>query len=324
MKIDKQNGEVAFNEELHKYFNVKDPNRNYTSVTTLIGKYYPHFDEEFWSRYKALQELVGEDEFDGPNFKPDGKRTPASKAKIDLLNKKKYDHTWTKYYDLTETEVEILAAKNRAKYLEANRVANERGTAYHNLKENKFYTKSEFEDTELKEITPHLNINGNFNCIKGDFDLSRDKAVLPEYLVYFSDKDNILHLAGQMDLLIKDGNDIYILDYKTNADGMKTEAYQYFDAKKKKKVSEKMFFPINNLDNHMFNHYQLQLSIYAWMLQRINPNFNIKLLMLLHIDGNGVETEYEVTYLKEDVERLLKDYKKQLVIKARRNDERFD
>ncbi len=59
-------------------------------------------------------------------------------------------------------------------------------------------------------------------------------------------------------------------------------------------------------------HYTLQLSLYAYLLQQINPEFNIKLLKLIHVDHNDKVTEYEVEYLKEDVELMLKHYKKQL------------
>jgi hypothetical protein len=46
-------------------------------------------------------------------------------------------------------------------------------------------------------------------------------------------------------------------------------------------------------------------------LQKINPKFKIKKLIIYHIDHNGVETEYECPYLKEDVERMLLHYRKE-------------
>ena len=36
LKIDKQNGNVAFNDSQHKYWNVEDNSISYISVTTLI------------------------------------------------------------------------------------------------------------------------------------------------------------------------------------------------------------------------------------------------------------------------------------------------
>ena len=57
MKIDKQNGNVAFNNDEHCYWNVND-NRKYISVTTLIHRFTQPFDKEFWSAYKALEKLI--------------------------------------------------------------------------------------------------------------------------------------------------------------------------------------------------------------------------------------------------------------------------
>mgnify|MGYP001772386015 FL=1 len=57
MKIDKQNGTVAFNDQEHIYWNVND-NKRYVSVTTLIHRYTQEFDKEFWSSYKDLEKLL--------------------------------------------------------------------------------------------------------------------------------------------------------------------------------------------------------------------------------------------------------------------------
>ena len=43
----KINGNIAFQEEGHKYFNLNDPTIKYISVTTLIEKYGKEFDKEF-------------------------------------------------------------------------------------------------------------------------------------------------------------------------------------------------------------------------------------------------------------------------------------
>ena len=293
MVIDKQNGDLAFNDAEHKYFNVKYPQRTYTSVTTMIGNYHEKFDSEFWSSYKALEALMGED------FVTEG-------VKYDLLNKKKWSDA---YLDTFDVPHDLFFAKKKEildGYDKVRDEACERGTNYHNAKENQFYEKKEHS---LLEYNFNLPLEGNFVCEKHNFDLNRENAVLPEYLVYFSTQDEILNVAGQIDVLIKQGNDIYILDYKTNAKGISSKAY--FDPKKKRK--QKMFYPIGHLDDTTLMHYTLQLSTYAYMLQRINPDFNIKLLRLCHIGGDGTETLIDVDYLKEDVERLFKDHKKKLI-----------
>jgi hypothetical protein len=72
-----------------------------------------------------------------------------------------------------------------------------------------------------------------------------------------------------------------------------------------------MLYPLTHLDECNYNHYQLQLSTYAWMLQKINPDFVIKDLILNHYDHEGKNTLYHCTYLKEDVEKMLKHFAKQ-------------
>jgi hypothetical protein len=80
-----------------------------------------------------------------------------------------------------------------------------------------------------------------------------------------------------------------------------------------------MLYPLNHLDDVNFNHYQLQLSTYAWMLQKINPNFVIKDLILSHYDHEGKNTLYHCDYLKKEVEDMLKFHKKQLIKEIQRN-----
>lgn len=57
-KYDKVNGNVAFRESDHVYFNLKDEKKKYTSVTTMIHSYGQEFDKNFWSGIKALQVLL--------------------------------------------------------------------------------------------------------------------------------------------------------------------------------------------------------------------------------------------------------------------------
>ena len=80
-----------------------------------------------------------------------------------------------------------------------------------------------------------------------------------------------------------------------------------------------MKYPLNNLPDVNFYHYTLQLSTYAWMLQKINPQFVIKDLILNHYDHNGKNTIYHCEYLKDDVERMLSHYKKELILEERRS-----
>ena len=57
-KITKQNGNIAFEEDAHIYYDVINPDLKFTSVTTMIHSFTQPFDEQFWSAYKALEKLL--------------------------------------------------------------------------------------------------------------------------------------------------------------------------------------------------------------------------------------------------------------------------
>ena len=52
LSIDKQNGTVAFNEEVHRYWDVNDPSIKFTSVTTMIEQFGQPFDRNFGQHIK--------------------------------------------------------------------------------------------------------------------------------------------------------------------------------------------------------------------------------------------------------------------------------
>ena len=61
LKVDKENLEVSYNDELHKYW-VKETDQSCVSVTTLIHE-FANFDEAFWASFKALEALVDKESF---------------------------------------------------------------------------------------------------------------------------------------------------------------------------------------------------------------------------------------------------------------------
>ena len=288
MKIDKQNGNVCFNDENHCYWNVND-NEKYISVTTLIHQFTQPFDKEFWSAYKALEKLIPKDSW--------------AIEKKSLLNSKKFDKSILDVYDISENDFNKTQQDILDSWDEENRKSCERGTQIHSDIENSFYKKP--KDISLKKF----GIGGKFECKKDHTELDLEYGVYPEYLIYRDSEDGILRIAGQVDLIIKSGNEITIVDHKTNK---KIEQKSFYNSKTRS--STKMKYPLNNLDDVNFYHYTMQLSTYAWMLQKINPNFIIKDLILNHYDHNGNNTLYHCEYLKDEVERMLKFYKKQVIL----------
>ena len=229
MKVDKQNKKVAFSEETHTYWDV-DTNDKYISVTTLIGKFENEFDKDFWSKYKALERILGKDRFQIEKKK--------------LLQTKRFDISCLSTYDILESDFIQVQQDILKEWEEKNKASCERGTKIHAQLE--AYSKG----GKFKEkIAPRLNYKiDNLPCFTNSTEnellKTVDKGIFPEYLIYRQSDDNILRLAGQIDLLIKNGNDIYIIDFKTNE---KIDLKSGFDTSTKK--SAMMKYPLNNIQD---------------------------------------------------------------------------
>ena len=264
MKIDKQNGNVAFSENSHTYWNVDD-NEKYISVTTLIGRYENEFDKDFWSAYKALERLI-----------------PAESWKIEkksLLNTRKFDKEILNVYDISELDFNKAQQGILDEWQYENKVSCDRGTKIHAQLEKSMYEAG--ANVSLKKF----GLGGSFVCDKGRTSLDLENGVYPEYLISRISPDGVLRLAGQIDLLVKKGNKIWIIDWKTNK---KIEKNSFFDSKSRK--STKMKYPLNNIEDCNFWHYTLQLSTYAWMIEKLNPDFEIQGLIMVHYDHNNKQT----------------------------------
>lgn len=294
MNIDKQNGNVCFDDALHCYYDVNDENKRYISVTTLIGKYEQEFQKDFWSAYKALEKLLPKDAW--------------NLEKKSLLSSKKFNKDILETYNISENDFNKTQQDILDEWDKNNREACERGTRIHSELENSFYKAG--KNVNLQKF----GIGGKFECRKDHAELDLEYGVYPEYLIYRESDDGILRLAGQVDLIVKSGNEIIICDWKTNREIKQKSAYNALT-----KSTAKMKYPLNTLDDVNFSHYTMQLSTYAWMLQKINPNFIIKDLVLVHFDHNDNQTIYHCEYRKHDVERMLYHYKKNLILEQERN-----
>lgn len=283
MKYDKVNGNVGFLEGPHVYENLKDPSIKYTSVTTLIGKFEQPFDKEFVSKYKALEKLLPSDIW--------------KKEKGGIWKNKKIPSQFLEVYNISENELKATQQDILDEWDKINKEACERGTKIHSELENSFYSGK----GDLKKF----GVGGKFTCKKDYTDLDLEYGVYPEYLIYYDNPKIGLHIAGQIDLLIKSGNELIIGDHKTNR---KIDTKSFFDSSTRS--SKKMKYPLGNLDDCNYNYYQLQLSTYAWMLQKLNPDFIIKDLIINHYDHEGNNTLYHCKYLKDEVERMLKYFVK--------------
>lgn len=292
IKVDKENDEAFFNDATHSYYN-KETMQKYTSVTQIIGKYSEEFNADFWSGYKALEAILEPEVW--ATLKP-----------ALLANKKIHKSIFSKFnIDKAKYEAKKLEILNS--YEEKKNVACERGVKIHAEFENSFYNKTNFDFTKFG----CSEAKGDFQCKENYYKLDLSRGVYPEFFISIASKDNALRVSGQIDLLIVDENDVYIVDFKSNKEIAKTSFYN-----KATKSHTMMKFPLNNLQDSTWNHYQLQLSLYAYILQQLRPELNIKKLIIYHVDHDGVETIHQAEYLKNDVERMLKHFKKQIKIKS--------
>lgn len=198
INVDKQNGNVKYNDEIHSYW---DDEGKYISVTTLIGRYCQPFDTEFWSGYKALEKVLSKEDF--------------KMEKKMLLDTKKINlKYYIDMYNITEADFNKAKQDILDNWQKENIASCERGTKIHAELESAILGNKE---TDLKKygFGGKFLVNTNESLEKNNYSiLDIEKGVFPEYLVFRKSDDGILKVAGQVDLLIKDGNDISIIDYK--------------------------------------------------------------------------------------------------------------
>ena len=226
MKIDKQNGSVAFNDIEHVYWDT-NTNDRFISVTTLIEKFAQPFDKDFWSGYKALEKLI-----------------PADSWKIErksLLNTHKIPKELLSMYDITELDFNKAQQGILDEWDKTNRESCERGTKIHSDLEQSMYKMG--ANVSLKKF----GVGGKFVCDKGRTNLDLENGVYPEYLISRTSPDNMLRIAGQIDLLVKQGNEITVMDWKGLPLDTPIPTEEGFILMKDLKVGDKVFDKDGNI-----------------------------------------------------------------------------
>lgn len=156
-------------------------------------------------------------------------------------------------------------------------------------------------------------------------------GVYPEHFVYLKSAG----ICGQSDYVEVVNGVVNIIDYKTNKE-ITTKSYINWEG-----ISDRMEGPVGHLDDCNFNHYNLQLSLYLYMILKHNPRLKPGKLTLHHIvfeeegkddygypitkyDVNGdpivkAIVPYDMPYLKQECITLvnwLKDNRSKLKKKA--------
>ena len=218
---------LQFIEEGHIYESIDDDKINWTSVTSLIGKFKPKFDAK-------------------------------SQAKKSSKNKK------SKWYGMTEKE--ILNAWEG----ESQRAIN-LGNFYHNQREADILELDTMQryGVEVPIVKPIIKENG----VKVAPQQKLSDGIYPEHFVYLKSSN----LCGQADLVEIVNGYININDYKTNKE-IKEKGYTNWEG-----ITNKMYNPVSHLDDCNLNHYNLQLSIYAYIIKKHNPKLKVGNLTIQHV-----------------------------------------
>tara|TARA_R100000655_G_scaffold43191_3_gene79357 strand:- start:1227 stop:2060 length:834 start_codon:yes stop_codon:yes gene_type:complete len=233
-------------------------------------------------------------------FKP--KFDAEKQAKKSSKNKR------SKWYGMTPKE--ILAAWDG----ESQRAIG-LGNWYHDEREKRLleFSTIERDGTEVPIIKPIVDQNG----IKIAPEQKLSEGVYPEHFVYLKSAG----LCGQADLVTIVNGKINILDYKTNKE-IKQKGFTNWEG-----ITSKMYNPVSHLDDCNLKHYNLQLSLYAYVIKKHNPKLKIGELTVQHVifekekddkfgypinkyndQGEPIIKEikmYNLPYLKDEVQSLI-------------------
>lgn len=227
-----------------------------------------------------------------------------------LLKKLEQPKDWNEIAEKYAKKHGETAQYWQQKWKEKGEIAASRGTLIHNYFENKYYN----EPQELPVLAAHTDDSS----FKKSIELKNlEPGIYPELLIY----SNKYKIAGQSDLVkIYSDKTFIIEDYKTDK-VINFESGSYYSPKHKRSMKTMLSYPVNHLDECNWNKYQLQLSIYAFLLEQYG--FKNKGLQINHIitdrdesdlikldsEGNPIILEinnYKCDYLKSEAKSILK------------------
>lgn len=197
----------------------------------------------------------------------------------------------SKWYGMTKQEI-----------LDAWKSESERaisvGNWYHNQREEDILGLETIE--RHGRVIPIMQPLSDTEGLKIAPDQKLKDGMYPEHFVYMKS----LGLCGQSDLVeVVDGT-VHITDYKTNKE-IRSESFKDWEG-----VSQKMNPPVSHLDDCNLNHYNLQLSIYMYMILKHNPKLKAGTMMLQHImfeDEGKNDNGYPILKVNDLGDPIIKD-----------------
>ena len=297
---------IYFDEVAHKYSdNFGNP---FTSTTTIVDKYAEHFDTKGMVDRCYRAGLKGNPKYAGKT-------------------RKMIAAEWKK-----RNTDSLVAGTKEHDYLE---VATKAAGSYHRVQSKlrplQIYTIQDVIDNKRLGVldlnSPKLlEIKDRYPYIYMTFEVlhAHGYRILSEVGVY----DIHWLVTGMIDILVIKDDKFKIVDWKTNNDDIRFDA-GYWEHDKDYNVTgfrsqfKKMKMPISNLDDSVGNHYALQLSVYARLVENFgltNTGINLYHLRKFNYgEGNPLmlgndwanlpqANVWKMPYLKTDVERMLEHH----------------
>ena len=125
-----------------------------------------------------------------------------------LLSTKKFNPKILKKLQIDENEFYKKQEEIKLEYKRKRDESCERGTTIHSIFENSFYNRTKFDFSKYG----YKDLCGDFTCIENRNTIDPGNGVYPEFLISVSSRDGLLNVSGQIDCLIIQGNDVYIID----------------------------------------------------------------------------------------------------------------
>lgn len=319
---------LIFKEEGHSY---RDTFGNpYLSTTTLLHKYAPEFDKRYWLRKKSKELGISEkrlaEQWQTITDEACARGTKTHEGLEDGIKGSSMFKEAVKYMIRPNGEMITVADLPN---IELN---------IHQMTLNDFIELTENKYPQVNKIFEYYT-NAGYKIY------SEIGAFLIDYLV-----------SGCIDVLCIRDDQFVIGDWKTNRGGLKFESGYYKKDKNQKPAQqtnewvskdERLLPPVNHLPHCNGSIYNLQLSMYAFMVESILgiPNAGLWLCHidsdfvlneygmpkrfpdgLYHIKKNPVETTtvHKMKYLKKDIINILEDRRKVIVASKIRNKDLFE
>ena len=193
MTYDKVKGKIGFNEKEHTYTNI-ETGEKYISVTTLLSKFKPKFEGDYWATYKACKDAM-EEAGEWYGFK---KSAGGWENVVNYWHQQAINHPMQLQKDIKKRKKNYLT-----KWTKEGRIANEKGSKIHEDLE-----KAAHHSRLLREGDINYEVTEEDILAIQDFTTNK---VYPELLIH---NDEFM-ISGQCDQVFKEGKYVDIEDYKT-------------------------------------------------------------------------------------------------------------